>query len=181
MESGRNCDRKVLRQAISYAKRSKALLVIAGLDRLARNVAFVANLMETNVKFEACDIEGANNMTIHVMAAVAQNEAEAISQRTKDALRAAKARGTKLGANNPASKPLSPEARARGQVKSREVNRAKAVAEYADIAFIISFLSESGLSLRAIAKQLTADGHLPRGGGVWNPSQIKRILDRYRL
>jgi DNA invertase Pin-like site-specific DNA recombinase len=84
VESGRNNERPELAKAINYAKRTKSTLVIAKLDRLARNVAFIANLMETNVQFESCDLPGANSMTVHVMAAVAENEAKAISQRTKD-------------------------------------------------------------------------------------------------
>src|ERR1700677_1523334 len=133
IESGRKNDRPELAKAITFAKRSKATLVIAKLDRLARNVAFVANLMETNVAFESCDLPGANNMTVHVMAAVAENEAKAISQRTKDALAAAKARGVKLGAHHPSAKPLQPEARAKGQARSARINREKAIAEYADV------------------------------------------------
>lgn len=178
IESGRNCDRKVLRQAIAFTKRAKGVLVIAKLDRLARNVAFVANLMQTSVKFQACDIDGANDMTIHVMAAVAQNEVEAISKRTKDALQAAKERGTLLGAHNPLAKPLTADARIKGQVRSAQVNRSKAVAEYADLVPMIRELRAEGLSLRAIASRLGADGQSPRGGGQWNAVQVKRILDR---
>lgn len=178
VESGRNNDRPELAKAISFAKRSKAILVIAKLDRLARNVAFVANLMETRVQFESCDLPGANSMTVHVMAAVAENEAKAISQRTKDALAAAKARGTKLGSHHPAAIPLRPEARAKGQARSAKVNREKAIAEYADVLPTAQEMRRSGQSLAAIARHLNSDGYVTRTGASWSAVQVMRVLQR---
>ena len=178
VESGRNSDRPELAKAISFAKRSKAILVIAKLDRLARNVAFVANLMETRVQFESCDLPGANSMTVHVMAAVAENEAKAISQRTKDALAAAKARGTKLGSHHPAATPLRPEARAKGQARSAKVNREKAIAEYADVLPIVQEMRKSDQTLAAIARHLNLDGYVTRTGAAWSAVQVMRVLQR---
>lgn len=178
VESGRKNDRLELAKAITFAKRSKATLVIAKLDRLARNVAFVANLMETHVQFVSCDLPGANSMTVHVMAAVAENEAKAISQRTKDALAAAKARGVKLGAHHPSAKPLRPEVRAKGQARSARVNREKAVAEYADVLPIAIEKRYAGESLGAIAKHLNADGYVTRTGAQWTAVQVMRVLKR---
>lgn len=178
VESGRKSDREILRQAIAFTKRAKGTLVIAKLDRLARNVAFVANLMETSVRFEACDMPGANNMSIHVMAAVAQNEAEAISKRTKDALLALKARGTLLGSHRASARPLSTEARAKGQALSVKANRDKAITEYADLLPVMVALRGEGLSLRQIAQRLTDDGHKTRNDGAWNAVQVKRVIDR---
>ena len=83
VETGKRADRPELLKAIAHAKRSRATLVIAKLDRLARNVAFLANLMESGVDFVACDQPQANRLTIHILAAVAENEAVMISQRTK--------------------------------------------------------------------------------------------------
>lgn len=96
IESGKKNDRPKMATAIAHAKRAHATLLIAKLDRLARNVAFVSNLMESGVDFVSCDNPHATRLTVHILAAVAEDEARAISQRTKDAL-AAKARGTKLG------------------------------------------------------------------------------------
>lgn len=96
VESGRNNDRAVLHEAIAYAKRAKATLLIAKLDRLARNVAFIANLMESGIEFRACDVPEANRLLLHIMAAVAEAEAKAISDRTRVALQAAKERGRRL-------------------------------------------------------------------------------------
>ena len=87
VESGRKSDRPVLRQALAYAKAKRATLLIAKLDRLARNVAFIANLMEAGVEFRACDLPEASRFILHVMAAVAEQEARAISDRTRAAFR----------------------------------------------------------------------------------------------
>src|SRR3954449_713724 len=100
VESGRKDDRPELAKALAACRRLGATLVIAKLDRLARNVAFVSNLMEAGVEFVAVDFPQANRLTIHILAAVAEHEREMISARTKAALSAAKARGTKLGTPN---------------------------------------------------------------------------------
>src|SRR6516162_418624 len=102
VESGRHSERPQLAAALAACKKHKARLVIAKLDRLSRNLAFIATLMESGVEFIAADMPFANKLTIHILAAVAEHEREAISERTKAALAAAKARGTRLGNPNPA-------------------------------------------------------------------------------
>ena len=97
VESGKRADRPELAKALEACRRQKAKLVIAKLDRLSRNLAFIATLMETGVEFVAVDNPHANKLTVHILAAVAQHEREMISERTKAALKAAKARGTRLG------------------------------------------------------------------------------------
>ena len=97
VESGKKSDRPELARALNACRKHKARLVIAKLDRLSRNLAFVATLMEFGVEFVAVDNPHANKLTIHILAAVAEHEREAISERTKAALAAAKARGTRLG------------------------------------------------------------------------------------
>src|ERR1700679_2926355 len=97
VESGRKNDRPKLQAAILRCKQSNATLLVAKLDRLSRNAAFLMNLRDSGVQFEAIDIQGANSMTVGVLALVAQHEAEAISARTKAALAARRARGLPMG------------------------------------------------------------------------------------
>jgi len=106
IETGKRADRLALAKAIVHAKRAKATLVIAKLDRLARNVHFLSGLMESRIEFVCCDNPHANRLTLHILAAVAEDEAHRISERTKAALAAFKARGGKLG--TPAN--LTPQA-----------------------------------------------------------------------
>jgi len=162
--------RPQLEAALEQTKRIGGVLLIAKLDRLARNVAVVAALMESGVRFVAVDMPEADNLTIHVMAAVAEREAQLISSRTKAALGARKARGLTLGkAEN-----LNLAARQAGAKTNlgRAVHDMRIVAAYA--------LRRQGLSLRAVAAQLEAHGFRTRQGGPWNAVQIKRVLDRQR-
>jgi DNA invertase Pin-like site-specific DNA recombinase len=101
IESGKKNERPQLARALAEAKRIGAVLLIAKLDRLARNVAFIANLLESGVEIAAADMPEANRFLLHVMAAVAEHEAQAISDRTRAALAAAKARGVALGWSMP--------------------------------------------------------------------------------
>src|ERR1700740_245238 len=97
VESGKRSDRPQLMAALAHAKATGATVVIAKLDRLARNVAFISNLMESGVEFVAADMPMANRLTVHVLAAVAEHERAMVSQRTKAGLAAAKARGQRAG------------------------------------------------------------------------------------
>ena len=97
IESGKRNDRPELEKALAACKKHRAKLVIAKLDRLSRNLAFIAMLMDRKVDFVCCDNPTATKFTIHILAAVAEHERDAISARTKAALAAAKANGKKLG------------------------------------------------------------------------------------
>lgn len=157
---------------------SKAKLVIAKLDRLSRNVAFVSDLMESGIEFVACDLPTANNLTIHIFAAVAEHEAKLISERTKAALAAYKARGGKLGAQLPQCRNLTPEARERGVRAMLEGKRRKAIEAYEDIAGDLREWRAEQVSLLGIAKRLSAEGHTTRRGKAWNAMQVRRVLAR---
>src|SRR5271154_3347795 len=97
VESGKRNDRPAIAEALRLCRLHRATLIIAKLDRLARNVHFISSLMEAGVEFVAVDFPQANRLTVHILAAVAEHEASMISARTKAALAAAKARGVKLG------------------------------------------------------------------------------------
>src|SRR6266849_4699770 len=101
VESGKWSERPQLAKALPHAKRSKAVLVVAKLDRLSRDVEFLAKVMNSGADFVACDNPAANRLTLHILAAVAEAEAKAISDRTKAALAAAKRRGIRLGSARP--------------------------------------------------------------------------------
>ena len=101
VESGKHANRPELARALEACRKQKAKLVIAKLDRLSRNLAFIATLMDAGVEFVAVDNPHASRLTLHILAAVAEHERVAISERTKAALAAAKARGTRLGTPDP--------------------------------------------------------------------------------
>lgn len=180
IESGRKKSRPELAKAIAHAKRSKATLVIAKLDRLARNVAFVSALMESGVSFVCCDNPNANPLTIHILAAVAEDEAKAISVRTKAALRAYRERGGVLGAHHPAYRAMAPEVRRKAQEAASRANQEAAKMAYDDLLPVMREWRAFGLSLGAIAGRLNQMGRSTRSGKAWNPVQVKRVLDRRR-
>jgi DNA invertase Pin-like site-specific DNA recombinase len=136
VESGKRADRPELAKALETCRRHKAKLVIAKLDRLSRNLAFIATLMEAGVEFVAVDNPHANKLTVHILAAVAQHEREMISERTKAALQAAKARGMRLG------NPNLPMAAALG----RAVLEGKAKAFAANVLPVIHDLQAAGIT-----------------------------------
>lgn len=182
VESGKLAERPELVRALAHAKRSKATLVVAKLDRLARNVAFLSALMRSGVDFIACDNPHANKLTIHILAAVAENEAEQISDRTKKALAAAKARGTLLGSSRPGHWQGREQARSAGLAKGRivaaKVNTERAVDAYSDLVPTIHTWRSAGMTLQAIADRLNAEEQTTRRGKPWNPVQVMRLLRR---
>jgi DNA invertase Pin-like site-specific DNA recombinase len=175
VESGRHSDRPELAKAIAHARRAHATLLIAKLDRLARNVHFISGLMESKVDFVACDMPTANRLTVHILAAVAEDEARAISERTKAALAAAKARGAKLGTDN-----LTPEGTRKGLAAATIARRSNAEAAYRDIAPMIRDMANAGASLNAIAKRLNDAGEVTRRGAQWTAMQVSRVLNATR-
>lgn len=172
IESGtrKGNQRPELAKAIVHCRRERAILLIAKLDRLARNVHFVTGLMEAGVEFVAADMPQANKLTIQILAAVAEAEAEATSARTKAALAAAKVRGVRLG--KPAN--LTADARAAGAAARRD----RAAADYARLVPLVTSLQERGASLRAIAEHLNGLGEVTRTGKPFRANTVHRILGR---
>ena len=180
VESGKRAGRPQLARSLSHAKRAKALLVVAKLDRLARNVEFVARIMNSSADFVACDNPAANRLTLHILAAVAEAEAKAISDRTKTALAAAKARGKKLGSARPGHWDGREDARLAGAkigaIAAAKARTWAASEAYTDLLPMMEAAKAEGLSLRAIAAKLNAERHTTRRGKSWNPVQVARVL-----
>jgi DNA invertase Pin-like site-specific DNA recombinase len=175
VESGKRNDRPRLAEALRLCRLHGATLIIAKLDRLARNVAFISNLMESGVEFTAVDFPQANRLTVHILAAVAEHEREMISRRTKDALAAAKARGKKLGGNRGRIHLVAKK----GALASAVVRSTRAKRRAADIGPIVEDIRATGAtSLRQIATALNDRNIRTARGKEWTATQVMRVLDR---
>jgi DNA invertase Pin-like site-specific DNA recombinase len=164
-----------LAQALALCRVHRAKLIVAKLDRLARNVGFLTTLMNDGVEFTCCDMPQANKLTIHILAAVAEAEAEAISQRTKAALEAAKARGVALGGHREGSFPGN--SAVEGRKRGTAVLQRKAAKRRQDLMPIIEAIKAAGItSLRGIADELNARGIPAPRGGQWSITQVFRLL-----
>jgi DNA invertase Pin-like site-specific DNA recombinase len=180
VESGKRSDRPELNKALLHARRSGATLIVAKLDRLSRNVAFLSALMEAKVDFVACDYPHATRLTIHIMVAVAEDEVGNISKRTKAALQAAKARGQLLGSARPGHWDGREQQRAvgarKGNIESAMVRRSNAQRMHAELCPQVIALRESGLTLQGIADRLNADGWKTPRKREWNQVYVCRFL-----
>jgi DNA invertase Pin-like site-specific DNA recombinase len=166
IETGKRNDRPELKQALALCRKRKARLVIAKLDRLSRNLAFIATMMDSGVEFVAVDNPHATRLTLHILAAVAEHEREMITDRTKAALQAAKARGIRLGRN--------------GADRLAPAYRAAAIERARQLAPLLAELKSTGMSARQMAVQLTARGIPTPTGARWHAQTVIRMLDRVR-
>lgn len=169
LESGRKSDaaRPELAKALAECKKTGARLLVAKLDRLARNVHFVSGLMQSKVKFVACDLPEANDLTIHIMAAFAEHEAKRIGERTRDALAAAKRRGVALGKTGPAN------------LKRNLEERAAAADDFAErLRREVRGMQAEGMSEAEMVRELNAKGIVTARGGLWQQVQLSRVIVR---
>lgn len=169
VETGKRSDRQELAKAIARCRKEGATLLIAKLDRLARNAAFLLNLRDSGVDFIAVDMPHADKFTVGIMALVAEKERDMISQRTKDGLAAAKRRGTKLGNPRP------------GEAVNRAIRvNIERANTYADnLAPVIEEIRKAHVSsLRGIAQCLNARGFKTPNGKAFAAQSVKNILDR---
>lgn len=171
IESGKKNDRPKMQEALRLCRATDATLLIAKLDRLSRNAAFLLNLRESGVQFIACDMPHADAFTVGVMALLAQKERELISERTKAALAAAKARGVKLGGfrGNAFGGDLS---------KGWEASTAAADNYATSIAGFLRQAQKSGESLRGIAEILNKQGIKTARGGLFHASTVRNLIQR---
>ena len=176
IESGRNNARPELEKALKMARVMGAKLVIAKLDRLSRNAAFLLKLQDSNVDFVACDMPDANALTVGIMAVIAQAESQMISDRTKAAMQAAKARGQSFGNPNGAA----PLRRAgKGNSATCEAQRAAALTRAHDLADVLEDLENGGfITLQAQADELNKRGIKTARGGRWHPNSVSRLRTR---
>ena len=174
VESGKRNDRPELAAALAAARAHRAVLVVAKLDRLARNVEFTAKLMNSGVEFVACDVPSANKLTIHILAAVAEAERDAISARTKAAL----AQSTKkLGGKREKQRAPTEAERA----TAARVKRENAATRAADIVPLIHEIKAAGITSAAgVAKALNDRGIRTARGGHWQAIQVQRVLEHTR-
>lgn len=163
VESGKRSDRPELLKALAECKKRKATLVIAKLDRLGRNLAFIANLMESGVEFVCCDNPHANRLMLHMLAAFAEFERELISKRTKDALAVAKSKGVQLGING---RRLAARHKAEARMRDQQ--------HYPLIASLMRELR----SYRAVADRLNTLAVTTPTGGRWYASSVRNVCLR---
>lgn len=172
VESGKRDDRPELARAIESARREGATLIIAKLDRLSRSVAFIFKLRDAGVRFLCVDMPEANTLTIGLLAALAQHERELISERTKAALKAKKARGCVLGTPRNLTRAAT--------IKAAEARRRYALEDPANrrATELVLLYRNSGLSFRAIAGKLNTNGHSTRRSKSFTACTIARLLKR---
>jgi DNA invertase Pin-like site-specific DNA recombinase len=179
VESGRRADRPKLAEALNLARLTKATLVIAKLDRMSRNAAFLLTLRDSGTDFVAVDMPDANPVTVGIMAVVAEEERRAISERTKAALAAARARGVKLGNPNGAAAlrragwPGAAKARAAAQDNAK--TRAEALRPVLE-----EIRTEGATSYSAISRELNRRHIMTPQGKAWRPYSVKLLTDRLR-
>ena len=175
VESGKRNDRPQLARALTLCRLHKATLVVAKLDRLARDVAFLANLMNAGVDFVCCDNPHATRLTLHILASVAEDEARRISERTRVALAQAKLRGVVLGGSR--NHLLTSAERLTGALLGGETRRAKALERAAAIRPIISELRGMGCTtLASLAAGLNRKGIPTANGSVWYPMTVRNAI-----
>ena len=170
VQSGNDNNRSQLSEALKLCRLTNSTLLIAKLDRLSRNVAFLATLQQAGTKFVACDLPEANELVVHILAAVAQAERKAISERTKAALAAARARGVRLG--NPRLRPGTATSAAVAR-KARSVKTERRAFELREV--IENAELQGNQTLRQLARYLNDIGIPSAQGKHWHANSVRRV------
>lgn len=180
VESGTKGDdeRPQLAAAIQHARLAHATLVVARLDRLSRNVAFLSALMDSGLDFVCLDCPGATRLTIHVLVAVAEDEQRRISERTKAALQAYKARGGRLGSARDGGHRLTADAASVGRKLGTEATRRAAKEAYKSIVPFMLECRTAGMPFGDIARTLNEQGYKTRTGRPWGFSMTRAVILR---
>lgn len=178
IESGRKKNRPKLKEALTLCRKDGATLIVAKLDRLARSVSFLSNLLESDVEIVFCDFPQANKMMLHILSAISQYEAELIATRTKSALQAKKARGCKLG--NPEHLMERHEQAIQNSIRTRKdkadnnPNNKRAVA-------MLRTLVKEEYSLQEMTDILNREGFVTSRGCSFSKSTVYKLIKRYNL
>ena len=177
-ESGKKTDRPKLAEALELCRKTKSTLIVAKLDRLSRNVAFTSKLLESDVEIKFCDFPEANRLVLHIIASIAEYEAGLISQRTKQALKAKKARGVSLGKPENLVNNLG-----KAITKSNLTNRQKALENDNNRRAIamLKVMATQDLSLSEMARRLNEEGFVTSRGKQFTAWQVSVLLKRYNL
>lgn len=181
VESGKRNDRPELEKALKRCRLTGATLVVAKLDRLSRNAAFLMTLRDSRASFVAADLPEANTMTVGVMAVVAQHERETISKRTVDALEAAAKRRKKAGMPPLGGLRAGAPDISRFQKRAVQAVRQNALEAAEDFRDDIEALASEGLSLNAMAARLNEASVRTRRGGEWTATAVKRVRERLAI
>lgn len=178
IESGRKKDRPKLKEALMLCRKTEAVLIVAKLDRLARNVSFLSNLLENDVEIVFCDFPQANKMMLHILSAISQYEAELIAARTRSALQAKKVRGFKLG--NPEHLMDKHGQAIQNSIKTckrkadNNPNNTRAVA-------MLRTLIRENHTLKEMADILNREGFVTSQGCSFSKSTVYKLIRRYNL
>lgn len=177
-ESGKKTDRPKLAEALELCRKTKSTLIVAKLDRLSRNVAFTSKLLESDVEIKFCDFPEANRLVLHIIASIAEYEAGLISTRTKQALKAKKARGVSLGKPENLVNNLG-----KAITKSNLTNRQKALDNDNNRRAIamLKVMATQDLSLSEMARRLNEEGFVTSQGKQFTAWQVSVLLKRYKL
>ena len=177
-ESGKKTDRPKLAEALELCRKTKSTLIVAKLDRLSRNVAFTSKLLESDVEIKFCDFPEANRLVLHIIASIAEYEAGLISTRTKQALKAKKARGVRLGKPenlvNNLGKAISNSNLTNRQKALDNDNNRRAIA-------MLKVMATQDLSLSEMARRLNEEGFVTSRGKQFTAWQVSVLLKRYNL
>ena len=177
-ESGKKTDRPKLAEALELCRKTKSTLIVAKLDRLSRNVAFTSKLLESDVEIKFCDFPEANRLVLHIIASIAEYEAGLISTRTKQALKAKKARGVRLGKPenlvNNLGKAISNSNHTNRQKALDNDNNRRAIA-------MLKVMATQNLSLSEMARRLNEEGFVTSRGKKFSAWQVSVLLKRYNL
>ena len=178
IESGRKTDRPKLKEALTQCRTTGATLIVAKLDRLARNVSFLSNLLESDVEIVFCDFPQANKMVLHILDAISQYEAELTAQRTKAALQAKKARGAKLGnpehLMNKHKQAIANSNKTNSEKAKKNPNNKRAVA-------FLKVMISQGKSLTEMTDILNSEGFVTAQGCKFVPATVRRLIKRNNL